>query len=92
MIWVVNGENGVCGAKSKESIPRSKSNVSWYDYVELLENSLWDLSRVIQSPVRIHILVHISNHPWRNSRLDHFNVKGRVLFTVILRLLSLDVV
>ena len=39
MIWVVNEENGVCGAKSKESIPRSKSNVSWYDYVELLEYS-----------------------------------------------------
>ena len=39
MIWVVNGENGVCGAKSKESIPCSKSNVSWYDYVKLLEYS-----------------------------------------------------
>ena len=94
MIWAVNGENGyiIYGAKSEESIPHSKSNVLWYDYVELLENSSWDLSRVIQSSVHIHILVHISNHPWRNSRLDHFIVKGRVLFTIILRLVSLDVV
>ena len=35
MIWAVNGENGVYGTKSEESLPRSKSNVSWYDYVEL---------------------------------------------------------
>ena len=40
MIWAVNKENGVYGVKSEESLPRSKSNVSWYDYVELLENFL----------------------------------------------------
>ena len=92
MIWAVNGENGVYGAKSKESLPCSKGSVSWYDYMELLENSSKDLSSVIQLSMHIHILIHISNRPWRNSRLDHFVVKGRVLFTIILRLLSLDVV
>ena len=34
MIWAVNGENGVYGAKFEESLARSKSNVSCYDYVE----------------------------------------------------------
>ena len=35
MIWAVNGENGVYGAKSEESLLFSKNNVSWYDHVEL---------------------------------------------------------
>ena len=39
MMWVVNGENGVCGVKSEESLPHIKSNTSWSNYVELLENS-----------------------------------------------------
>ena len=39
MTWEVNGENGVCGAKSEESLPRSKNNMLRHDYVELLENS-----------------------------------------------------
>ena len=68
--------------------------MSWYDYVELLENSSQDLSSIIQSSIHIRILVHISNLPWRNSGVDHFIVKGQALFThsIILRLLSLDVV
>ena len=39
MIWAINRENGVYGAKFEESLPHSESNVSSYDYVELLENS-----------------------------------------------------
>ena len=36
---MVNGENGVCGVKSEESLPHIKSNTLWSNYVELLENS-----------------------------------------------------
>jgi len=39
MIWAVNGENGVHVAKSEESLPRSKSNVLWCNYMEFLGNS-----------------------------------------------------
>ena len=39
MMRAVNGENGVCGAKSEESLPRIKGNMSRSNYVELLKNS-----------------------------------------------------
>jgi len=35
MIWEINIENWIYGAKSEEFLSRSNSNVLWYDYVEL---------------------------------------------------------
>ena len=40
MMWVVNGENGIRGVESKEFPPCFRSNASWSDYVEPLDNFL----------------------------------------------------
>ena len=64
MIWEVSRENRVYGAKSKESLPRSESNVSWCNYVEFLENSSWDLSKyssIVYAYIYIYILIHTSS-------------------------------
>ena len=40
VMWEVNRENGIHGVESEEFPPRFKSNVSWSNYVEPLENFL----------------------------------------------------
>ena len=63
MIWAINRENGVYGAKFEESLPCSKSNVSWYDYVELFGELFLGFIKCNSIVHVYNILVHVFNHP-----------------------------
>ena len=64
-MWVVNGENWIRGAESREFPPHSRRNVSWFDYVEHLGEF------IIESP-KCGMVIHPPSRPWRTFlQLDH---------------------